>query len=55
MPGVSGLWQVAGRSRVKFDDMVRMDLQYATTWSLWLDIKILLQTPAAVLSANGAH
>jgi lipopolysaccharide/colanic/teichoic acid biosynthesis glycosyltransferase len=54
-PGITGLWQVAGRSRVKFDDMVRMDLRYATSWSLWLDIKILLQTPGAVLSANGAR
>ena len=54
-PGITGLWQVAGRSRVKFDDMVRMDLQYATSWSLWLDIKILLQTPLAVFSATGAH
>jgi len=42
---MTGLWQVSGRSRVKFDDMVRMDLQYSTSWSLWLDIKILLQTP----------
>ena len=54
-PGITGLWQVEGRSRVKFDDMVRMDLRYATSWSLWLDIKILLQTPWAVFSANGAH
>ncbi len=42
-PGITGLWQVAGRSRVKFDDMVRMDLRYAASWSLWLDIKILVQ------------
>ena len=54
-PGITGLWQVAGRSRVKFDDMVRMDLRYATSWSLWLDIKILLRTPYAVLLGNGAH
>jgi lipopolysaccharide/colanic/teichoic acid biosynthesis glycosyltransferase len=54
-PGITGLWQVGGRSRVKFDDMVRMDLRYAATWSLWLDIKILLQTPHAVFSANGAR
>jgi lipopolysaccharide/colanic/teichoic acid biosynthesis glycosyltransferase len=54
-PGITGLWQVSGRSRVKFDDMVRMDLQYAKCWSLWLDIKILLQTPHAVLSGTGAH
>lgn len=53
-PGITGLWQVNGRSRVKFDDMVRMDLQYAKTWSLWLDVKILLQTPAAVLFGAGA-
>jgi lipopolysaccharide/colanic/teichoic acid biosynthesis glycosyltransferase len=46
---------VNGRSRVKFDDMVRMDLQYAKTWSLWLDIKILLQTPMAVLFGAGGY
>jgi exopolysaccharide biosynthesis polyprenyl glycosylphosphotransferase len=54
-PGITGLWQVNGRSRLKFDDMVRLDLQYAKTWSLWLDIKILLQTPRAVLLAAGAY
>ena len=54
-PGITGLWQVEGRSRVKFDDMVRMDLRYARSWSLWLDVKILLRTPWAVFSANGAH
>jgi lipopolysaccharide/colanic/teichoic acid biosynthesis glycosyltransferase len=53
-PGITGLWQVKGRSKVKFDDMVRMDLQYATSWSLWLDIKILLWTPRAVLIGDGA-
>jgi len=54
-PGITGLWQVKGRSRVKFDDMVRMDLHYAKTWSLWLDVKILLQTPAAVLFGAGGY
>ena len=54
-PGITGLWQVEGRSKVKFDDMVRMDLKYARSWSLWLDIKILCQTPRAVLTANGAY
>jgi lipopolysaccharide/colanic/teichoic acid biosynthesis glycosyltransferase len=53
-PGITGLWQVEGRSRVKFDEMVRMDLQYATTWSVWLDCKILLKTPHAVISGAGA-
>jgi lipopolysaccharide/colanic/teichoic acid biosynthesis glycosyltransferase len=54
-PGITGLWQVCGRSSVNFDDMVRLDLQYARTWSLWMDIKILLRTPAAVLLGAGAH
>lgn len=54
-PGITGLWQVCGRSRTKFDDMVRLDLRYARTWSPWLDLMILLRTPRAVLSAEGAH
>ena len=54
-PGITGLWQIKGRSRVKFDDMVRLDLQYARTWSPWLDVKILLQTPSAMVVGNGAH
>ncbi|HVO58039.1 MAG TPA: sugar transferase [Dongiaceae bacterium] len=54
-PGLTGLWQVRGRSRVRFDDMVRLDLQYARDWSLWLDIKILLETPKAVLMGDGAY
>ncbi len=52
-PGITGLWQVDGRSRVKFDEMVRLDIRYARSWSLWLDIKILLHTPRAVLSRDG--
>ncbi|MDR3763334.1 MAG: sugar transferase [Acidobacteriota bacterium] len=54
-PGITGLWQVYGRSKTCFDDMVRLDLEYARTWSLWLDIKILLQTPIAVLIGVGAR
>lgn len=54
-PGITGLWQVKGRSRTRFDDMVRLDLKYARTWSIWLDVKILLQTPAAVITGEGAH
>jgi lipopolysaccharide/colanic/teichoic acid biosynthesis glycosyltransferase len=53
-PGVTGLWQVYGRNRLGFDDMVRMDLRYARNYSLWLDLKILLQTPRAALGGNGA-
>ena len=48
-PGMTGLWQVKGRNRIKFDEMVRLDLQYAKQWSPWLDLKILLHTPSAVL------
>jgi lipopolysaccharide/colanic/teichoic acid biosynthesis glycosyltransferase len=54
-PGITGLWQVSGRSRVKFDDMVRLDLRYARTWSPWTDVKILWRTPGAVVLGNGAH
>ena len=54
-PGITGLWQVNGRSRLAFDDMVRLDLRYARGWSLWLDIKILLQTPRAVVLGEGAY
>jgi lipopolysaccharide/colanic/teichoic acid biosynthesis glycosyltransferase len=53
-PGITGLWQVRGRSRVRFDDMVRLDLQYARGWSLWLDVQILAETPRAVLFGEGA-
>lgn len=53
-PGITGLWQVHGRSRVGFDDMVRLDLRYARNCSPWLDLKILLQTPKAVIAGNGA-
>ncbi len=53
-PGITGLWQVTGRSRTTFDEMVRLDLRYARTHSLWTDIKILLATPRAVISGKGA-
>jgi lipopolysaccharide/colanic/teichoic acid biosynthesis glycosyltransferase len=54
-PGITGVWQVAGRSRVRFDEMVRMDLRYAMAWSPWLDVKILLRTPLAVIRGSGAY
>jgi exopolysaccharide biosynthesis polyprenyl glycosylphosphotransferase len=53
-PGITGLWQVSGRSKVAFDDMVRLDLKYARSWSIWLDLKILIKTPRAVLGGEGA-
>jgi exopolysaccharide biosynthesis polyprenyl glycosylphosphotransferase len=54
-PGITGLWQVTGRSRTTFNEMVRLDLRYAQQWSIWLDFKILLQTPKAVLMGEGAY
>src|SRR6266576_365003 len=53
-PGITGLWQVEGCSRVGFDDMVRLDLRYARHSSPWLDLKILWQTPKAVIAGDGA-
>jgi len=53
-PGLTGLWQVAGRSRTSFDEMVRLDLRYARTCSLATDLKILLATPGAVIAGKGA-
>jgi len=54
-PGITGLWQVTGRSTVDFDAMVRLDLKYATSWSPLLDLKILLRTPLAVIRGSGAY
>jgi lipopolysaccharide/colanic/teichoic acid biosynthesis glycosyltransferase len=53
-PGITGLWQVTGRSRTTFDEMVRLDIRYARGRSLWADFKILLATPAAVIKGKGA-
>ena len=55
IPGITGLWQVHGRSRVTFDDMVRMDLEYIERQSLLLDGKILLLTIPVVLLGKGAE
>jgi lipopolysaccharide/colanic/teichoic acid biosynthesis glycosyltransferase len=54
-PGITGLWQVNGRSRVKFDDMVRFDVRYALVRSIWLDLNILWRTPKAVIHGEGAY
>jgi exopolysaccharide biosynthesis polyprenyl glycosylphosphotransferase len=55
LPGVTGLWQVAGRSDLTFDDLVRLDFYYLENWSLWLDITIIFKTPFAVLAKRGAY
>ncbi|HVF30078.1 MAG TPA: sugar transferase [Pyrinomonadaceae bacterium] len=54
-PGITGLWQVSGRNRLTFDEMVRTDLYYIENWSLWLDIKIILLTLPAVWRGDGAR
>ena len=54
-PGLTGLWQVNGRSELSFDEMVRLDLYYAENWSPWLDAKIILRTIPAVLRGRGAY
>ena len=54
-PGVSGLWQVLGRTVIPFDEMVKLDYMYVTNWSLWLDLRLMLQTLPAVLRRRGAN
>jgi exopolysaccharide biosynthesis polyprenyl glycosylphosphotransferase len=54
-PGITGLWQITGRSSTTFDEMVRLDIQYATNFSLWEDFKILLKTPWVVMTGKGAY
>lgn len=54
-PGITGLWQVSGRNRLKFEEMVRIDIYYIENWSLLLDLKIILLTIPAVLRGDGAH
>jgi len=55
LPGLTGLWQIAGRSDLTFDDLVRLDFYYLENWSIWLDITILIKTPIAVFSRKGAY
>ncbi len=54
-PGITGLWQVSGRSRTTFDEMVRLDLKYTLSWSLWLDVQILFRTVWVVLTGKGGY
>ena len=54
VPGITGLWQVSGRSQLSFDEMVMLDIYYIENWSLGLDLQILLRTLPAVLAADGA-
>jgi exopolysaccharide biosynthesis polyprenyl glycosylphosphotransferase len=54
-PGITGLWQVRGRSDVSYEERVRMDMFYIRNWTIWLDIQLLLQTIPAVLTHRGAY
>jgi lipopolysaccharide/colanic/teichoic acid biosynthesis glycosyltransferase len=54
LPGITGLWQVSGRSELGFDDLVRLDFLYLERWSILLDLSIILRTIPAVLSRRGA-
>jgi exopolysaccharide biosynthesis polyprenyl glycosylphosphotransferase len=55
LPGMTGLWQISGRSDLSFDDLVRLDFYYLENWSIWLDISILAKTLPAVLASRGAY
>jgi exopolysaccharide biosynthesis polyprenyl glycosylphosphotransferase len=55
LPGITGLWQISGRSELTFDDLVRLDFYYLEHWSIWLDITILLKTIPAILVRRGAY
>jgi lipopolysaccharide/colanic/teichoic acid biosynthesis glycosyltransferase len=55
LPGMTGIWQVSGRSDLDFETWVALDLRYIATWSLWQDLKLLAQTVPAVITARGAY
>lgn len=55
LPGITGLWQVSGRSDISYDDRVRLDMYYVRNWSIWLDLQLLFQTIPAVLKGHGAY
>ena len=55
LPGITGLWQVSGRSDISYEERVRLDMYYVRNWSLWLDFQLLFQTIPVVLRAKGAY
>ncbi len=55
LPGITGLWQVSGRSDISYDERVRLDMYYIRNWTIWLDIQLLLQTIPAILKGRGAY
>ncbi|MFV2045309.1 MAG: exopolysaccharide biosynthesis polyprenyl glycosylphosphotransferase, partial [Anaerolineales bacterium] len=54
-PGITGMWQVSGRSEINYAERVRLDMHYIRNWSIWLDLHLVLQTIPAVLKARGAY
>ena len=54
-PGITGLWQVLGRTSIPFDEMVKLDYTYVTNWSLWMDMRLLLRTLPVVLRRRGVN
>jgi lipopolysaccharide/colanic/teichoic acid biosynthesis glycosyltransferase len=55
LPGITGLWQISGRSNLSFDDLVRLDFYYLENWSVWMDVAVLVRTPFAVIRGKGAY
>lgn len=54
-PGITGLWQVLGRTSIPFEEMIKLDYLYVTNWSLWTDISLMLRTMPAVLTRRGVN
>jgi exopolysaccharide biosynthesis polyprenyl glycosylphosphotransferase len=55
LPGITGLWQVSGRSDMSYEERVRLDMYYVRNWSIWLDLQLLFQTVPAVIRGHGAY
>jgi lipopolysaccharide/colanic/teichoic acid biosynthesis glycosyltransferase len=55
LPGMTGLWQVSGRSELSYEDLRHLDTVYVSSWSLWWDLRILAHTPGAVFKRSGAY
>ena len=54
-PGITGLWQVSGRSNISYQERVQLDMHYIRNWSIWLDLQLLWQTIPAVIRGTGAY
>jgi len=54
-PGITGLWQVSGRSEITYEERVQLDMYYIRNWSIWLDLQLVLQTIPTVIRGTGAY